>query len=282
MNVVHDTIKVVDRVSVIIPTYNRQHSLLLAVNSVLQQTYPVHEILVCDDGSDDHSKQNILALKNPKVKWLDCGKNGRPAVPRNKGITTADGEWIAFLDSDDVWLPGKIEIQIQYLKKSKLQAIACNAYRIVAEKNKGPYLVHNNNNITFSDLLNSNLNICSSVLISKKLLDNISLFPEEPEYKAIEDYMLWLRISTQTDFAYIKEPLLKYFDNPNSSVRTYYKDIWEVKKVVFTGFLQWIEKNEIVLKPKDEKRLALVYKEIYSKRILLRKLKQLLSRLKTF
>jgi glycosyltransferase involved in cell wall biosynthesis len=282
MNVVHDTIKVVDRVSVIIPTYNRQHSLLLAVNSVLQQTYPVHEILVCDDGSDDHSKHHILALKNPKVKWLDCGKNGRPAVPRNKGITAADGEWIAFLDSDDVWLPGKIEIQIQYLKKSKLQAIACNAYRIVAEKNKGPYLVHNNNNITFSDLLNSNLNICSSVLISKKLLDDISLFPEEPEYKAIEDYMLWLRISTQTDFAYIKEPLLKYFDNPNSSVRTYYKDIWEVKKVVFTGFLQWLEKNEIVLKPKDEKRLALVYKEIYSKRILLRKLKQLLSRLKTF
>src|ERR1700739_3316319 len=102
-----------DKVSVIIPTYNRQNTLLRAVKSVLQQTYTVHEILICDDGSDDDSKKIITELKSEKIKWLDCGKNGMPSIPRNKGIQYSTGDWIAFLDSDDEWLPNKTETQLK-------------------------------------------------------------------------------------------------------------------------------------------------------------------------
>lgn len=254
-----------DEVSVIIPTFNRQHTLLRAVNSVLQQTYPVHEILICDDGSEDHSKTIISGLNNAKIKWLDCGKNGRPSIPRNKGIKAASGEWVAFLDSDDEWLPNKIEIQINLLKETGSQAVSSNAFRIVGEMNKGPYLSYKSNTITFQNLLVANNNICSSVMVRKILLEEISLFPEENKYKAIEDYVLWLRISTRIDFAYINLPLLKYCDDPKSSIRINFTDIWELKKVVFTGFLEWIKKNEIELQTEDEKKLAAISDEIIVK-----------------
>ena len=106
------------------------------------------------------------------------------------------------------------------------------------------------------------MNICSSVIVSKNLLETVSLFPEEKEYKAIEDYALWLRITTKTSFSYVAEPLLKYYDDPTTSVRTNYTNVWELRKVVFTGLLEWIEKSKVSLTADDEKKLAASYSEI--------------------
>ncbi|HWY37013.1 MAG TPA: glycosyltransferase family 2 protein [Bacteroidia bacterium] len=252
-------------VSVIIPTYNREKTLLRAVNSVLQQTRPAYEILICDDGSDDNSKSSIAALNNSKIKWLDCGKNGMPSIPRNRGIKAASGEWVAFLDSDDEWLPEKLETQLNTLAKDNTQACSTNAFRIVNDKNCGPYFNSSKNKIGFFDLLPVNLNICSSVIVSKKILEEVSLFPEGKEYKAIEDYALWLRLSLRTDFSYVSKPLVNYHDNPQASVRTEYTDVWSLRNVIFTGFTSWIEENRIVLSEWQKKQLLATQKEIEKK-----------------
>ena len=157
-----------ETISVIIPTFNRQRTLLRAIDSVVKQTYPVHEILVCDDGSTDNSRSIIMALNNPLVKWIDCGRNGMPSIPRNMGIKASTGDWIAFLDSDDEWLPDKVQLQVSVLKKSDFKAVSCNAFRIVNNENKGAYLKFRKKLITFQDFLYTNHVICSSVLVKKK------------------------------------------------------------------------------------------------------------------
>ena len=123
-----------ETVSVIIPTWNRAISLQRAVRSVLNQTYPVKEIFICDDGSTDDSRNVIMEMKESRITWLDCGRNGRPAIPRNMGIQKSSGDWLAFLDDDDEWLPGKTGEEIIFATKKKCKAVSSNANRISKEK----------------------------------------------------------------------------------------------------------------------------------------------------
>ena len=111
-------------VSVIIPTYNRQHTLLAAIQSALSQTLPPLEVLVCDDGSTDGSAEAVAALDDPRVRWLTGPHAGYPAVPRNRGLREARGEWVAFLDDDDVWLPEKLAVQKKMLYATGLWPVA--------------------------------------------------------------------------------------------------------------------------------------------------------------
>ena len=97
-------------ISVVIPTYNRSLFLPKALDSVYNQTSPVLEVIVVDDGSSDNTLPQ-LALQFPQVTWVSQGNHG-VSHARNQGIQRARGEWIAFLDSDDEWLPQKIEKQI--------------------------------------------------------------------------------------------------------------------------------------------------------------------------
>ncbi len=92
-------------VSVIIPTWNAAATIKTAVLSALRQTYPPLEILVCEDGSTDNSKEIVESLNDARVRWLTGPHAGQPAIPRNRGIRKATGQWLAFLDSDDEWLP---------------------------------------------------------------------------------------------------------------------------------------------------------------------------------
>ena len=207
-------------VSVVIPTYNRKDSLLRAINSVLRQTVPVLEVLICDDGSTDASKEAVLGLNNPIVKWLDCGRNGRPAIPRNKGILAATGEWVAFLDSDDVWLPEKIEKQLGVMLTQRCLASSSNAFRVMPTgARSGVYIKLDRDRITFDDLIVSNWVICSSAIVSRTILQSAGGFPESELLRAAEDYALWLRISLHTNFAYVAECLMEYTDDSAHSIR---------------------------------------------------------------
>ena len=101
-------------VSVIIPTYNRPDFLKLTIESILCQTYPKLEIIVVDDGSPgDHNQQ--LCKQFPEVNYIKIPNSGGPARPRNIGIGRAEGEYIALVDDDDIWLPEKIEKQVHIL-----------------------------------------------------------------------------------------------------------------------------------------------------------------------
>lgn len=241
-------------ISVVIPNYNRATLLINAIESALTQTYPVLEILVCDDGSTDNSKELVKNLNNPKVKWIDCGKNGRPAIPRNIGIKQSKGNWIAFLDNDDEWLNTKIYEQVKLIQNTNYLAVSSNAYNINnSNDNKNLLLKYTNPEITFTDLIKENNIICSSVLINKKLLIDNRFFPEAIKFKAIEDYVLWLCLSSKINFAYINKPLLNYLNDSQNSIRKNNSDPYTVFEIAFTELENWMEQKNIFL-TKDQKQ----------------------------
>jgi teichuronic acid biosynthesis glycosyltransferase TuaG len=234
------------KVSVIIPTYNRADLLCRAIKSVLSQSYPVHEIVVCDDGSSDDSKEKVLALNSTTVKWFDCGKNGRPAVPRNVGIAESTGDWLAFLDDDDEWLPNKIQEQLNLANIHHAKALCSNAkIRKNGNIQSQEYASHQKELFTFSDLIYSNYIMCSSAMIHRSLLSTIVGFPEHRDLKAIEDYALWIRVSTQCDFYFVKTPLVIYNDAPSNTIRGTKNDTFQQRKIIFENLLQWSEKVEV-------------------------------------
>jgi glycosyltransferase involved in cell wall biosynthesis len=230
-------------VTVVIPTWNRAATLGDAVRSVLAQTVPPLEVLVCDDGSTDGSEEVVRSIGDPRVRWIPGEHSGRPAVPRNRGIEAACGEWLAFLDSDDAWLPKKLEKQLSLAAESGCRASCSNAYRIVPGKGKGGLLLQGNpSRIAFDDLLRGNHVICSSALVETSLVRRASGFPEALEMKALEDYALWLRIATMSDFACFPGPLLRYKDDPANSLRREDPDPSVQRVKVFRNFLSWGER----------------------------------------
>lgn len=227
-------------ISVVIPTYNRANDLMVAIDSVLRQSYPVLEILVCDDGSNDQSKELVQTLNHSLVKWIDCGKNGGPAIPRNIGIKQSKGNWIAFLDSDDEWLPNKLEEQLSQATKLNCKAVSSNAYKVKVNLKKTNYLEFDNTILYFEDLLKTNYVICSSMMVHRSVFDIVNGFPEKIEFVAIEDYCLWLKVATVTPIAYVNKPLVNYLDNPNVSIRANDKSVSIQRKLIFKELISWL------------------------------------------
>lgn len=227
-------------VSVIIPTWNRADLIRDAIDSVLRQTYKNLEILICDDGSTDTTRQVVGSIDDDRIRFIDGEHSGRPAVPRNRGIGACRGEWIAFLDSDDAWRGDKLEKQLQQARQSQLRAVCSNATRYIPGCGEsGDFIYWNRPRITFNNLLAGNLIINSSAMFHASLVDKVLGFPEDPRMKAIEDYSLWLRVLTQTDFAFVSEPLVTYRDEPITSVRKKQINIFEAKKKVLDNFSDW-------------------------------------------
>jgi glycosyltransferase involved in cell wall biosynthesis len=201
-------------VSVIIPSYNRCQSLPRALDSVLAQTRPAEEIIVVDDGSDDGTAA-MLARDYPELTCLIQDNRGVSAA-RNAGIRAARGDWIALLDSDDEWLPQKLERQLQALQHARRPDSAA------------PLLVHcdeiwirNGRRVNPMDkhakaggwIFERCLPLCaispSAVLMARELLTDVGEFDED--LPACEDYDLWLRICSRYPVLYVDEPLLKKY-----------------------------------------------------------------------
>ncbi len=233
-------------ISVIIATWNRANTIEKAVCSALTQTLPPIEVLVCDDGSTDNTFEVIRSINDDRIKWITGPRGGRPAIPRNRGIKESRGEWLAFLDSDDEWLSEKLEKQLALVEKSKCRAVCSNAHRFIPDKGlEGNLLTWDSELLTFDNLLWMNRVICSSVLVHKSLFSIVYGFPEDANLKASEDYALWLRIATLTDFAFITEPLLIYRDDAANSIRRENADIWNQRRVVLSDFRNWGERQGI-------------------------------------
>jgi glycosyltransferase involved in cell wall biosynthesis len=208
--------------------------------SALNQTASPLEVLVCDDGSTDNSRKIIEAIGDARIRWIEGPRSGRPAIPRNRGIKESRGEWLAFLDSDDEWLPQKLEKQLELANRFQYRAACSNAHRHVPEKGLAENLLTlNSDRLKFDDLLRVNSVICSSALVHKSLFPVVSGFPEDHRLKAWEDYALWLRVATQTDFAFIPEPLLMYRDDAANSIRRENTSVWKQRKAVFNDFISW-------------------------------------------
>jgi len=229
-------------VSVIIPTYNRRMSLKCAINSVLAQGCVVSEILVCDDGSTDDTRQFIenLSKSVPNLRYVGIKHSGGPALPRNAGIEAARGEWIAFIDSDDKWKPTKLRKQLNYAQKHNLGFVSTNATKVL-NGNESTYLSisSDSTNFSFSDLVRSNHIVCSSVLVKKTIINQIGGFPEEDKFIAVEDYITWIKISLNTQMGYISEPLVDYLDNPKAKIRNRWSNSIEQMNVIIPHIFVW-------------------------------------------
>lgn len=235
------------KISVIIPTYNRKTEIIRAIDSVLAQTVKPHEILICDDGSTDNTFETVKSLNNPKVKWIPGGHSGLPAVVRNRGIKECKGEWLAFLDSDDWWEKDKLERQLELVEKLQVKAVCSNAYVVNPNSKIRKRLYFSKTKVKdfigFNELLKTNYIICSSFLVEKRLVIECGGFPKDPALKAIEDYALWLKMSTKTQVAYSNKPLVYYFNDPANSIRSVWQNVKLQKKVVLKDLFKWLTRN---------------------------------------
>jgi teichuronic acid biosynthesis glycosyltransferase TuaG len=211
-------------VSIVIPTFNRGYCLTKTVTSVLRQSYKNFEILICDDGSTDDSYKIVSAIKDKRVKWIRGTHSGNPAVPRNNGLKNSKGDWIAFIDSDDLWDKEKLSIQLNYLIP-KQKVLACSTNALINKKNE--CYLNLSKDVSVLDtkiLLKSNLVITSSVIAHKSLFKKSLGFNEDKNITGAEDYEKWLKLSLFTDIHLLSAPLVSYKVDSADSIRNSFKN----------------------------------------------------------
>lgn len=196
-------------VSVILPTYDRAPFLKEALESLAKQTYQDFEAIVVDDGSQDDTESIIKAyLGKFNLISISSPKNHGVSWARNRGIQASHAPWIAFLDSDDLWLPRKLEIQMDHLKKHpELEICQTEEIWIRNGKRVNPMKKHAKSG---GDVFKRCLELCvvspSATVIRRELLDRVGLFDES--LPACEDYDLWLRIAYRYPIGLISKPLI--------------------------------------------------------------------------
>ena len=218
--------KAMDRaplVSVITPLYNAEKYIAETIESVLSQTYTHWEMIIVDNGSTDKSSTIIQMFHDKRIKVITLKNNsGGPAKPRNIGVENAKGTYIAFLDSDDVWMPEKLQVQMETMLSGNYDIVHTLARTIDIQSNQ--IGIYNNQRIynfcqPFMDIhtilyLSNYINI-NSVLMKK---ESAICFREDKNMVAIEDWMYWIENSLASKKIYlIEEYLLKYRVDRNST-----------------------------------------------------------------
>jgi len=242
------------KVSVIIPTYNCAQYICDAVDSVLAQTYRDFELIVVDDGSTDNTRELLLGYGD-QLQYI-YQENKDITGARNTGIENSDGQYLAFLDADDMWLPNKLDRQVRLLDDApEVGLVYCWHYYIDAEGDKCKF---QNNTIGRSFESGSRLydklierNVISgggsTPIIRQECLEKSGMFDESLPYSG--DWDLWLRISMDYIIAYIPEPLGCYrvLDQEHQ-----YKEKF-VQYAVGKGLIKVIEKASRLLEEKGYK-----------------------------
>lgn len=239
------------KVSVIIPTFNRADYLPAAINSVLCQTYTDFEIIVADDGSTDGTERVIGEQFGDRLVYLSK-PNAGPASARNLGISAARGEYIAFLDSDDLWLPEKLAVQTKFMDEHPDTGLSFTWALTFGESVAGGH--HDLDLLAFRGepslrlLLTHNFIPNLTVMVRRQCLAGTGNFDESRELIGREDYELWLRIAMQYRIACIPTVLARYRMNENTlSGRIPASDVFEsyltVLRVIERKFPSLIEET---------------------------------------
>lgn len=209
------------KISVVIPTYNRANYIVRAIKSVLAQTYKNYEIILVDDGSIDETR-NILEPYLQSIRYV-YQNNAGPAAARNNGITLADGEWLAFLDSDDIWLPHKLEIQL--LHCIKLNTDSC-FHDVSFSDSSSEYIASWNEYVNkgqlglptlrtgilpdaYKRMMNTgHLFLTTTFLVRRSVIHHMGYFNED--FRTSEDLEFYFRLAARYRVAYISEALAVY------------------------------------------------------------------------
>ncbi|RLE12773.1 glycosyltransferase family 2 protein [Candidatus Aerophobetes bacterium] len=225
-------------VSVIIPTYNRENWIKEAVESIFCQSYSNYEIIVVDDGSTDNTKR-VLAPFKSKIRYVFQPTSG-PSSARNKGLQLSRGEWIAFLDSDDVWRPEKLEKQMDVLQKEPEFKVC---YTDEVWIRNGKFVNPRKRHTKYSGWIYPYcLPLCiispSSVVIHRSVFEEVGYF--DTSLPVAEDYDLWLRISSRYPIKLVPEKLIiKRGGHPDQLSKKY----WGIDRFRIIALEKMLRKN---------------------------------------
>ncbi|WP_251344440.1 glycosyltransferase family 2 protein [Haloplanus halophilus] len=236
------------KVSVIIPTYNRQEKLPRAIDSVLKQTHTDLELIIVDDGSTDNTQKVVESYTDKRISFHKHDTNINASAARNTGIDYTTGEYIAFLDSDDEWKPNKLKLQLEKLENKGDSWVG--AYCDIDIQHTGLLkpirnIIHKNNNLKEGDkeLIKEILQLdllpfTSTLIVKSDIVNEISGFDER--FERHQDYEFLIRLLQKGKLACVSEPLVKIYESENPDPEV----IHQAKKLLFDEFSDIIEDLE--------------------------------------
>tara|TARA_B110000263_G_scaffold153140_1_gene132940 strand:+ start:2461 stop:3210 length:750 start_codon:yes stop_codon:yes gene_type:complete len=226
-----------DLISIITPSYNSANYLEDCINSVLQQTYSNWEMLIVDDASDDKSRSiiNRYALQEKRITSILLDNNIGSAAARNLAIDKSNGRYIAFLDSDDSWLPEKLDVQLRFMKENNYD-FTFSSYNVMSEDGLHHLSkVSAPNKITYNQYLKNTIIGCLTVMIDKDKFGTIKM----PLLRSSHDMALWLDLLRDGKYAYgINQCLANYRVVKTSNTSNKFKAVYDVWRVYrdYEGF----------------------------------------------
>jgi glycosyltransferase involved in cell wall biosynthesis len=211
------------KVSVVIPAYNAIKYLPETVERVLKQTFTDFEVLIINDGSSDNIVAWTSGILDPRVKLISQQNQG-VSVARNTGIAQAQGEYIAFLDADDLWEPTKLEKQVHCLEHNQSIGLVHTWMAVIDQQSKptGRVMTSNAEGEVWKQLVEKNTVACSSVMLRRCCFETVGVFLPRDECPVdVEDWEMWIRVASCYAFAVIKEPLMLYRQHPNNTSKNW-------------------------------------------------------------
>lgn len=225
-------------ISVIIPTYNREYLVSQAIQSVLTQTYRDFELIVVDDASDDNTEAVVNNFNDSRIRYIKHEKNAGVSAARNTGIIAARGEYIAFLDSDDKWLPEKLEKQLRLFKQSPPEVgVIYTWWRVInnrtqVESIRSPkYRGFLLQNLLYNNLVGTP----STVIAKREAFDKGVTF--DINLRCCEDWDVWLQLAQHYDFDFVSEPLVEYRDHNEDRRGSVNSNL------ILEGYLKFLKKH---------------------------------------
>jgi glycosyltransferase involved in cell wall biosynthesis len=204
-------------VTVVIPTYNRFVLLQQAITSVVTQTYTNWELIIVDDGSDDGTSEAIISMKDNRIKVLKLRHIGNIAILRNIGVKSGSGEWLSFLDSDDIWIPQRLEILLSILFQ-KGKRWGYGGFELM---NKDTYAIPNKagkyrpiSGWIVKDVITTEASVnIGALMLERTLFEEVGGFNEDTKLIYREDYELVIRLALKSEALAIPDLLVRVRDH---------------------------------------------------------------------
>lgn len=226
------------KISVIIPVYNGEKTIQKTIESVFKQTWQNFELIVINDGSQDATLEVLSSIQDPRLRLLSYSNAG-VSSSRNRGITQATGEYISFLDADDLWTADKLEAQLQALEKHPEAAVAYSWTDAIDEFDQ---FLHPDSRCTLSGNVYPNLLLAtflsngSNAMIRKTAFQEVGIFDDS--LKAAEEWEMWIRLAAKYPFVVVPKVQVLYRLSPHSASTNLIQHETDSLKVIERAFCQ--------------------------------------------
>jgi glycosyltransferase involved in cell wall biosynthesis len=242
-------------VDIIIPTHNRAKTLIRAIESVCRQSFKDWKLWIIDDGSTDETKELVTPFLSPNIHYQRI-ENGGVSQARNFGVSLGDAKWLAFLDSDDEWLPERLEKQFELYELEKRSLIHGEELWVRNGKRVNPKNKHQKHG---GDIFERCLPLClispSATLMTRELFYEMEGF--DCDFIVCEDYDLWLKVTSLHQVSFVRDPIIIKYGGHEDQLSARYRamDYWRVKSL-----------NRILsIRELSKERIELVQAEIIQK-----------------